>query len=315
MIRTLRRDGFQPALCSPPNSRLLMETIIRQAGVEDIEAICTLLHEKMNKKIPISRWRQRMTYPWLENKPDFGRVVESDGKVLGFCGMVYADRLIADAKQGPRKERIVSMSSWYLDKSLRGRGLGRDMLISSIQDPSLTYVILTNSKKPLGIVKALGFRVLEDHRHIWRKQQSSYESSVQIVTDIAAIRLDADPVHKGLLEDMDGYALMPVSVQSEGRQALMFFSVKKKRNDTTWCDLMYASDLELFSESAQHLADKLLPEKAALLAADGRFVRPAAMKTTVEQLPVSRHFISQRVQAHEIDHLYCELQLLDLKLD
>ena len=96
----------------------MSKAFVRPATRRDIDAICSLLHSKMNSRIPEARWRQLMTYQWLAEKPDFGRVVESDGRVLGFCGMVYADRLIGDKADDLTEERIVSMSSWYLDLSL-----------------------------------------------------------------------------------------------------------------------------------------------------------------------------------------------------
>ena len=291
-----------------------MSAHVRLAMASDADAICSLLHEKMNSKIPVSRWQNLMRYQWLDDKPDFGRVVESDGQILGFCGMVYADRLIGDARTGLRKERIVSMSSWYLDKSLRGKGLGRDMLASAIEDRSLTYATLTNSRKPLGIVEALGFKVLEDHRYLWRKTGES-DAAVSVIEDVAEVRSYAEPHQIQLLDDMEGLPLAPMLLQYRDRQALMFFSIKQKSADVTWFDLMYASDPELFVSCAQSLANRLLPDRPAVLAADGRFFRRPPSGIKAEQLPVARYFISESVEPHELDNLYSELQLLDLKLD
>ena len=286
---------------------------VRAAEAGDEEAICSLLHNKMNSRIPIDRWRQLMNYNWLENKPDYGRVVESDGTILGYCGMVYADRLVGDANQ-LRPERIVSMSSWYLDKSLRGKGLGRAMLDSAISDPSLTYATLTNSRKPLGIVESLGFQVLEDHRYIWRKTGQAHSGAV-IVSDLLTIKDRIQPHQQQLIDDMHGYALTPLLIELDGQQALLFFSIKHKDANVLWYDLMHASDYELFVNCAQALADQLLPETPAVMAIDGRFVKTAPPGITCERLPVARYYVSNRVAPNEIDHLYSELQLLDLKLD
>ena len=239
---------------------------------------------------------------------------ESDGKILGFCGMVYADRLIGDAAQGLRRERIVSMSSWYLDKSLRGRGLGRDMLLSAIADRSLTYATLTNSRKPLGIVEALGFRVLEDHRYIWRKTDAA-NSALSLIDDLDVLYSRVGPNQRQLLDDMSGLPLMPMLLEYSGRQALLFFSIKSKDAGVIWFDLMHASNLELFVTCAQTLANRLLPDTPAVLAADGRFVRNPPAGIVAERLPVARYFISESVEPCELDNLYSELQLLDLKLD
>lgn len=283
------------------------------AEARDAEGICSLLHTKMNPKIPLEHWRRLMSYNWLKKKPDFGRVVEADGQILGYCGMVYSDRLIGDASQ-LRPERMVSMSSWYLDKSLRGQGLGRDMLISSISDPTLTYATLTNSSKPLAIVEALGFQILEDHRYIWRKSDSSH-TGIIITKDVDSIKARIDANQKRLIDDMFGYALTPLLVELDAQQSLLFFSIKRKAENVLWFDLMYASDQALFASCAQALADKLLPDTPAVLASDGRFVELPPPGAVREQLPVGRYYVSDRVARNEIDHLYSELQLLDLKLD
>lgn len=289
---------------------------IRLATAEDTEQICHLLHAKMNNRIPVDRWRNLMSYAWLDEKPDFGRVVESGGQILGFCGMLYSDRLLGSSAQSLRKERMVSMSSWYLDKSLRGKGLGRDMLISAVSDPSLTYSTLTNSKKPLAIVEALGFKVLERQRYIWKKScNKTVATALNVVRDPIEIAKRVSRMQRQLLDDMHGLPLTPVLLTIDHHLLFMFFSVKSKGADVIWFDLMYASDLEVFSECAQLLADRLLPDATSVLAADSRFVKHASKNAVLENLPVSRYFISSRVEPDEIDHLYSELQLLDLKLD
>ena len=289
-----------------------MNAFVRSASEADIDGICSLLHSKMNSKIPVERWRKLMTYEWLKDKPEFGRIVEADGQVLGFCGMVYSDRLLGDEATGLRKERMVSMSSWYLDRSLRGMGLGRDMLVSSIADPMMTYATLTNSRKPLAIQDSAGLRVLEDHRFLWRKNSTA---SLNVLRDSQAIRERVVAHEQVLLDDMASQPLTAILLQADGRENLLFFSVKRKAEHITWFDLMYASDYDQFSRYAQRLADVLLPDSPSVLAADGRFVSEPGVDVVREMLPVPRYFKSERVQPREVDHLYSELQLLDLKLD
>ncbi len=291
----------------------MSKAFVRNAEHTDADAICQLLHTKMNNRIPVDYWRRLIDYQWLDSKPDFGRVVEADGLVLGYCGMVYADRMLGPANQ-LRQERIVSMSSWYLDKSLRGQGLGRDMLISCIADPTLTYATLTNSKKPLGIVESLGFKVLEDQRYIWRKSNQS-SVGIVVISDTVAISERIELHQQKLIDDMRPYSLVPILLELDGQQSLLFFSIKRKDSDILWYDLMHASDQALFVNCAQALADHLLPDTPAVLAADARFVTQPPIGMAAEPLPVARYYVSKRVVPHEIDHLYSELQLLDLKLD
>jgi GNAT superfamily N-acetyltransferase len=286
-----------------------MSAVIRPAGAGDIDAVCALLHEKMNAKIAVERWRRLMTYEWLADKPDLGRVVEARGKILGYVGMVYADRDVAG-----RSERIVNICAWYLDKSLRGAGLGTQMMADATADPAMSYDIMTSSKNTLGILDAVGYRVLDDHHYVWRKAGPG-ESALTIERDPAAIRACVSADEARLLDDMAGLPVTPMLIGADGAQALLFFSVKRKGADVTWFDLLHTSDRAVFAAQAQALATAVLPEGPAVLAADCRFVEGSAHGAECQVLPVPRFYKTERLKRHEIDHLYTELQLLDLKLD
>ncbi len=292
-----------------------MSAFIRPAESRDIDAICTLLHTKMNARIPVDRWRHLMTYQWLDDKPDFGRVVESDGKVLGYIGLIYSDRILSTVEGGQRTERFVSMTSWYLDKSLRGRGLGKGLMAATIDDPAnKTFTQFTNSPKPMAIVAALGFDVLDEYRYHWKK--TGLPDSRLVVIDSRELMLArANSVQRQLLVDMNVMPIVPLWLEFGSRQALVFFSIKYKGENVLWYDLLYTSDPELFTDCAQSLTNQLLPDTPSVLATDSRLVKPPEGEVVRERLPVSRHFMSDTVRPHEIDHLYSELQLLDLKLD
>ena len=65
---------------------------VRPARSSDSDDICRLLHGKMNAKISLERWRRILNYTWAEDKPDLGRVVEDNGRIVGFVSMVYSER-------------------------------------------------------------------------------------------------------------------------------------------------------------------------------------------------------------------------------
>jgi predicted N-acetyltransferase YhbS len=290
-----------------------MSAVIRPAGPGDVAAICALLHEQMNAKIAPARWRRLMTYDWLAEKPDLGRVVEENGRILGYVGMVYADRDVDG-----RAERIVNICAWYLDKSLRGTGLGRQMMAEATADSALSYDIMTSSKNTFAILEAVGYRVLDDHRYVWRKT-GAVDAALTVIDEPDAIRARVSTGERKLLDDMAGLPATPLLIEADGASSLLFFSIKRKGADVTWFDLLHASDRALFAAQAQALADAVLPEGPAVLAADCRFVPDASVGAPPgaarEPLPVPRFFKTGRLAPHEIDHLYTELQLLDLKLD
>jgi len=291
-----------------------MSAVIRPAGAGDIDAVCALLHEKMNAKIAVERWRRLMTYEWLAEKPDLGRVVEAGGTILGYVGMVYADRDIPNLSGGGRSERIVNICAWYLDKSLRGAGLGTRMMADATADPAMSYDIMTSSKNTLTILDAVGYRALDDHRYVWRKAATAADA-LTIERDPVAIRAQVIADNVRLLDDMVGLPVTPMLIGADGAQALLFFSIKQKGADVTWFDLLHTSDRAVFAAQAQAVANAILPHGPAVLAADCRFVEGSPGGAERQALPVPRFFKSERLAPHEIDHLYTELQLLDLKLD
>lgn len=291
-----------------------MSSVIRPAQPADIEPICAMLHEKMNAKFPVERWRRLMTYPWMEDKPDLGRVVEDNGNILGFVGMVYSKRVVEGAS-----ETFVSISSWFLDRSMRGQGLGAGLMAAATDDPRITFTNVTSSDRVLPIVDAVGYRVLDDHRYLWRKKGRP-DPRLRCEWDVEAIRGRLGEDERRLIADHAGLPVRPVLVETGEHRALLFFSVKQKGSDVTYFDLLHTGDGALLAGHGQALADAILPDGAVVLAADCRFVandsidRRAPDGAEREALPVPRYYKSTRLAPARIDLLYSELQLLDLKL-
>ena len=103
--------------------------------------------------------------------------------------------------------------------------------------------------------------------------------------------------------------------QHGGTRCLLVFSVSLKGADIETWDVLHTSDRSFLDRHGAALAGALLPAGPAVLAADRRFVDGPAPGAAAEPLPSPRLYKSPRLAPHEIDHLYNELQLLELKLD
>jgi GNAT superfamily N-acetyltransferase len=284
---------------------------IRPAREADVDAMVALLHGQMNRKIAPERWRRLFSYPWLEPKPDLGRVAVEGERVVGYVGMVYADRDIDG-----RRERIVNICAWFLDKDFRGRGLGRALMAAATADETASYTILTSSSKTRKVLDAVGYRELDTERRVWRRQGTAPGRAIALVEDSARIMAEVDAPSRRLLRDHAGMPVRPMAIGAGGRICLLVFSIKLKGDDVAYWDVLHVSDRALFSAHAQDLADTILPEnEKAVLAADLRFVDPSAHDGEREPFAVPRFFKTTRLRAEEIDNLYSEIQLLDLKLD
>lgn len=77
---------------------------------------------------------------------------------------------------------------------------------------------------------------------------------------------------------------------------------------------MYLGDRGLFGRYARAIADSILPAKAAVLSVDRRFVTPGVLPDAVQTISVPRFYTAGRMPAEDVDNLYSEIVLLDLKL-
>jgi predicted N-acetyltransferase YhbS len=284
--------------------------IIRPAGAGDVEQIVALL-AKMNAKIAPERWRRLFDYPWRPSETDLGRVAIDGGRVVGFVGMVYADRAVAG-----RHERVVNICAWYLEKEQRGQGLGAALMREATADPAMSYTILTSSAKTLHILSAVGYGILDEERRIWRRRAGARSAEVMVERDPGRMTAHLRPSERRLLADHAGLPAVPLMVHADGRRVLVVVVPKLKAGGVRHWDVLHVGDAGLFAATAQGLADVLIgPDENAVLAADLRFVADGGIEGERERFAVPRFFKSARLLRAEIDNLYSEVQLLDLKLD
>jgi GNAT superfamily N-acetyltransferase len=286
---------------------------VRPAIAGDVDAICQLLHEQMNRKFSLERWRRLMTYSWAPEKPDLGRVAAVDGRIVGYVGMVYADR-----KLDGRRHRIVNICAWYLDKAYRGLGLGFELMRSATADPETTYTNFTSSARTLTLLDRVGFRILDGERRLWTARETIGVAPARfdIERDEAQILKTCEAAEADMLRDHAGLPICPMLIRQGQGSCLAVFSVKQKLDNETYFDVLHLSDPGFFTTKAQAIADCLLPRAGkAVLAADARLLMGHPEGGAVRPMPVPRFFKSSALPAAKIDNMYSELQLLDLKLD
>jgi hypothetical protein len=88
--------------------------------------------------------------------------------------------------------------------------------------------------------------------------------------------------------------------------------VKRKGDDVLYHEIMHVSDPQFLLTHAQALANAILAGERSVLAIDRRFM-PSAADLATETIPLPRWYRSPLARS-QIDHLYGEIVLLDLKL-
>ena len=278
-----------------------MNARIRPARREDRAAVVELLHTRMNTRIPRERWALLFDYPWRPaDAPDFGRVLDADGEIVGYLGATYVDRSV----EGERV-RICNMSSWYLLREHRGQGHGRAMVLDLAADPEVTYTDVTATPQVHGMLLAhAGFAVLDRERWILRRDPSR--------AGAAALRDAADTPELKHHRGLNDVRFLRAEIAGEG--CILAIQVKKKGEGVAYHQVLHADAPGVLARHAGAIAAALLPDEPSVLAIDHRLApaRPAGAES--EAIPQPRLYKSRRLSRERIDNLYTEVLLLDQKL-
>ena len=90
--------------------------------------------------------------------------------------------------------------------------------------------------------------------------------------------------------------------------------VKKKGDDISYHQLLYADDPGFLARNAVAIAAALLPDETAVMAIDRRLAPVQPSNSVIEQIAQPRLYKSRRLRPDQIDNLYNEVLLLDQKL-
>ena len=282
---------------------------VRSAGPADRAAVCALLHEHMSSRLSLARWRRLFDYGWLAAKPDCGVVLLEGGTLAGYLGVIHALRRI-----GSRTARTANLSSWYILKPWRGRGLGLAMLRHATREPAVTYTTFSSNPPALRVMAAAGLVPLDDTRLLWRRSGAE-RAGIEVVAGLAAV-LPLVPAHeRRLLEDHRDLPIHPHLLRSREGDCLVILSIKRKGEDVAFHEVLHLGRPALLACHAQAFADAVLAPGESVLSVDSRLLEGCAV-TAAERLPipVPRYFRSPDLAAREVDFLYSEIPLLDLKL-
>ncbi len=287
-----------------------MSVTVKKAEPGEREEVATFLHERMNSKISVARWIELIDGRWAADDAGYAILATSNGKIEGVLAAIYADRHI-----NGRMARTCNLSSWYITKDFRGGGLGFKMMSTALSEPRVTFTTYSSNPPALSVCFKAGMVPLETHRLIWHAQSASVFGGVEITRNVENALVDLDATSRQALDDHKGMNIHPVIYRADGKSGLAVFSIKEKGADIAYHEALYISEREVFANHARAIADAILPETQALMSVDSRLL--AGLNATPDEsepLPVQRGFQSAGLKPTEMDFLYSEIPLLDLKL-
>jgi GNAT superfamily N-acetyltransferase len=280
---------------------------IRPAAAQDVNGICEFLHREMAPNIPLERWRALFEYRWAPGRPHQGFVAVQSGKVVGFFGAVFSGFDPA----------ICNLTSWYVSQSVRGTGVGKDLLNIYLSETKFHYTLLTIAAYLQETYKRNGFEILESHEYVCEALPQENISLPAVYTGALIPFARLSELDQKIFRDHEPYGCRFVFLEQGKDQCfLVLKDFKRKKKPGFFCQILYASDYEFLLRYPECMARSLPADAQSLVAADKRFLHEAPANAVLEQLTVPRMFRSTGLsaEARASLYLYSEVVLLNLNM-
>ncbi len=249
-------------------------------------------------------WKRLLANRWGGETGEFAVTARDEGQLVGVMGM---NDSLRHTPRGPRRYR--NLTSWYVLKTHRGMGLGEKLMHHAMADPQVTSTNLTSAKAALPLVDRIGFKILDAKRHVWK--QSGTAPLAHTLDPLADADLNA--VDAQVLADHADLNLKPMVIETPDGPITLVLSVKQKVDEYVTHEVVYVGQPDLLATHGSAIADTLLPETGAVFSIDSRLVTGATPHAT-EQIEVPRFYKGTSLLPAEIDHMYSEIVLMDMKL-
>ena len=273
-------------------------------GINDILAdIWSTDSEERRKKV--------FGYQWERDETHCGLILRDGNKTVGFLGMIFSRRLIND-----KVEKFCNLTSWFVCKDYRSRAIFMILPLHAMKDYTITD--LTPSKKVYKIQNKLGFKDLETKGRLLlpfgrRLFQPKY-SPINLTHDLAAIEQKLEGQNLKIFNDHKHYPCCHFLLTGEDRYCYIIYT-KLRRKRIQHVHLHYISDPDLFSLAYRDIRKSILSHaKARFLLIDSRFVKNRKLPLSI-CLPyrAPKQYISSTLKPEQIDNLYSELVMLNLR--
>ncbi len=238
-------------------------------------------------------------------------ILRDGNRTVGFLGMIFSRRRIND-----KVEKFCNLTSWYVHKAYRSRAISLILPLRGMQDYTITD--LTPAKNVYQIQNKLGFKDLDAEGRLLlpfgrRLSQPKYAPATR-THDSAVIEKKLIGQDLKIFNDHQQYPCFHFLLTGNGRQCYIIYT-KLRRKRIPYAHLHYISDPDLFALAYRDIRQSILSHaKAYFLLIDSRLVKNKKLPLSI-CLPyrAPKQYMSSTLQPEQIDNLYSELVMLNLR--
>lgn len=280
---------------------------VSYAGPAEREEVAQFMNAVFHRaKWDIDGWRRLVAGRWAGPDGRYAVTVRDGGDLVGVLGLVYAHRITSAGRR-----TTADMTSWYVLKEFRGQGVGSKMMALATSDPDVTVTNFSSAKAAVAVLERAGLEVLDRERLVWHP---SAAPKLIVHEDPLSLGDRLSAKDRRVISDHQGLKLRHLAVETPEGLCVMVVYPQKKHDDYITHEIMYLGQQSVFARHAARIAASVLPSSAAILSLDRRFAATGIAPDEVREFATPRFCQKGLLHPSEIDMLYSECVLLNIKI-
>lgn len=292
---------------------------IRVMDRDDIDAIVKLLKIGFeDSDISTEEWRHLFKYPWLENDSATGYVATDGDSIVGFIGVIYAQRL---SQHG--SVTTCNLTSWYVRPE--HRRLSVALVARAVEDLSVTYTAFTPAPVTAKVLLSLGFKERQAPRVIlppFFNIESLFGKAATMTFNPEAIRGLLETDHLRVFNDHALKDCLHVVLRDDNDYCYLIFKRRLRRGRVSrltplplsfyFSELLFCSNWNMLSRNLERTKLRVMAKQRTLAVAVEMNHVPAKSSFRGIRSTQRGFYRSETLANSEVDKLYSEIVLLPL---
>lgn len=275
---------------------------MRPIVAADIDDVARFLRAEMSGRIPAATWAAAMQPSWPVVSPNHGFMLVADGRIVGVQLAFYSQRPV-----GETIENFCNIAALCVLPRYRTQGVR--LLRAILMQRNHTFTDLSPSGNVVPMNRLLKFQSLDTEAALVLNLPWPGRGRVRVISERASIEAAITGDERKLYQDhARACAAHHLLIVSGNRSCYVIFRRDRRKRLPLFASILYVSDRAMFRETCRHVFACLLVRfgiVATIL--EHRVVGCRPDLSFRLRSPRAKMYLSNRLQADEIDYLYSEL--------
>jgi hypothetical protein len=283
-----------------------MYTIVK-AFSEDFEKVYPLLASFPGSSISKEDWRKLFSTSWVVSEALRGYLLLEDSEVKGYLGLIFSERLL-----NGKTEKFCNMTSWIVNEECRGQSVL--MLLEMLKLKDYTLTNFTASPTVAALLSKLGFKEFAVDQRVLLPVPRITPSKDRVGYDVSpkVIRSKLADEDLRIFDDHQGLNCQHLLLRSSRGDCYLILK-KTRRKKLTFAKVHYLSNIEVFHECMNELADRIcLRLRVFGIMVDERYIGGRQFRGSLPYPQQRKAYFrsNTNVNKNSIDTIYSELVVL-----